>query len=96
MSGVGGSGGSHFNTVVIRRPLQRSSVLDHDKCSMASYRYSDFLIFRNLGYPRAVGISDPLGLDPPGSLGLCNSKLGGGLRPVNNAALHASVWVGGG
>ena len=86
--GVGGSGGSQE----IRRPLQRSSVLDDDKRSMASYRCSDFLIFRNLGFPLAVGFSDPLGLDPPGSLGLCNSKLGGGLRAIKAAAFHAGVW----
>ena len=64
--------------MVVRRPLQRSSVLDHSKRSMISYRCSDFLIFRNLAaFPLAVWFSDPLGLDPPGSLGLSNSELGG-------------------
>ena len=58
-------------------PPTDSRVLEHNKRSMASYRCSDFLIFRNLGFPLAVGFSDPLGLDPPGSLSLSNSKLGG-------------------
>ena len=53
-------------------------MLEHNKRSMISYRYSDILIIRNLAaFPLAVWFSDPLGLDPPGSLGLSNSELGG-------------------
>ena len=77
--------------MVIRRPLQRSSVLDDNKRSMISYRCSYFLIFRNLGFPLAVGFSDPLGLDPPGSLGLSNSKLGGA-TVYYHFFYHARVW----
>ena len=59
---------------------------------MISYRCSYFLIFRNLGFPLAVGFSDPLGLDSPGSLGLSNSKLAG-LLFISNSFFHAQVWV---
>ena len=59
--GVGGSGGSQE----IRRPLQRSSVLDHDK--WLKDKIPLFLTFLT-PYSQVLWISDPLGLYPPGSL----------------------------